>query len=201
MVTKHFFKRRKKTIGLTPSFCFKLIFASIFVIAILPHTTNSQRTFFQPFINGFNQFTTRLNPFAPQQQQTRPPGPQQFQNFNAVPVQSQQQQQQPPQQSTGSQFPPPGQNLRQNFQTIRFPSGQVVSQNQQFGVISNTNPSVQQQFPGFNSQQFSSQPQAPPQQQQPQQQTPFAGFDSSDFAGFSQTPQQRFPPSQDGGLS
>ena len=151
-------------------------------------------TFFQPFINGFNQFTTRLNPFAPQQQQqTRPPGPQQFQNFNAVPVQSQQQ---TPQQSTGAQFPPPGQNLRQNFQTIRFPSGQVVSQNQQFGVISNTNPSVQPQFPGFNSQQFNSQPQAPP-QQPPQQQAPFAGFDSQ----FSQSPQQRFPPSQDSGLS
>ena len=103
------------------------------------------------------------------------------------------QSQQQPQQPTGSQFQPPGQNLRQNFQTIRFPSGQVVTQNQQFGVISNTNPTVQQQF-GFNSQQFPSQPQAPPQQQQ-QQQAPFSQFDSQ----FSQ--QQRFPPSQDGGLS
>jgi len=43
IVTKHFFKRRKKIIGLTPSFCFKLFFASIFIIAILPHSSNSQR--------------------------------------------------------------------------------------------------------------------------------------------------------------
>ena len=155
-------------------------------------------TFFQPFINGFNQFTTRLNPFAPQQQQPqgRPPvPPQQFQNFNAVPVQSQPQ---PPQQPTGSQFQQPGQNLRQNFQTIRFPSGQVVTQNQQFGVISNTNPTLQQQL-GFNAPPFSSQPPAPPSQQPRPQQPQFANFDSQ----FSQPPQQqqRFPPSQDAGLS
>ena len=104
------------------------------------------------------------------------------------------QSQPPPQQPQGSQFPPAGQNLRQNFQTIRFPSGQVVTQNQQFGVISNSNPAVQQQFGFANTQQFPSQPQAPPSSQP---QSSFAQFDSQ----FGQAQQQRFPPSQEAGLS
>ena len=127
-------------------------------------------------MNGFNQFTTRFNPFGNQPQQNRLP-PQQVQpQFQPFPTVQQPQQgfQQPLTQ------PNPNEALGQNFQTVRFPNGQVVTQNQQFGVISN-------QGNSFVNQGFTPQVQTPP----PPPQQP--GTSSSLFRQAS----QRFPPVQD----
>ena len=50
-------------------------------------------TFFSPFVNGFNQFSTRFNPFGrpnqQQQQQQQQQTPQQFQPQQQFPTSSQ----------------------------------------------------------------------------------------------------------------
>ena len=44
-----------------------------------------------------------------------------------------------------------------NFQSVRFPNGQIVTQNNQFGVISNTNPQTQSVFGATGQGQFQAQ--------------------------------------------
>ena len=124
-------------------------------------------TFFTPFLNGFNQFTTRFNPFGRPLTQSQPV----FQQFPSS--QFQQPQPQRPQQSTVQP------NFRDNFQTVRFPNGQVVTQNSQFGVF----PSPAPQLNSFNSFQQQARPQQPlqPQNPQPQQlppRPPFTAFNN-----------------------
>lgn len=96
-------------------------------------------------MNGFNQFNTRFNPFGRSpQQQPQQNFQQQFPSATGQPFT------QFAQQSGLAQSGSPA----GNFQTVRLPNGQVVTQNNQFGVVSQ-----QQQFPPF-----ATQPQAQPQQ-------------------------------------
>ena len=116
-------------------------FNSIFLLFFVPGT------FFQPFLNGFNQFTTRFNPFG-RPLQSQPV----FQQF---PSQASQSQLFRPQQPTVA---PTFQN---NFQqAVRFPQ-------QQFGSPQPPT-SQQQQFASFQPQ--------PQQPQQPQVRPPFTAF-------------------------
>ena len=124
-------------------------------------------TFFSPFLNGFNQFNTRFNPFGgrpPQQQQQQQPQqpqpqqqlqqqPQQFQQF---PTSTQPFTNFAPQTGGSVAASPSG-----NFQSLRLGNSQVVTQNQQFGLTSQ-----QQHFPSFAPQQ----PLLPQQVQEQQQQ-------------------------------
>jgi hypothetical protein len=122
-------------------------------------------------LNGLNQFQTQFNPFG-QANRNRFPA-QQTSQFTTRPS-------------------APGTDLRGNFQSVRFPNGQVVRQNQQFGVIT-SDPSQA----AFNPQQGGSQQQ----QQQQQEFSSFAPFAPTETPNggatvFRQT-SQRFPPQQD----
>ena len=120
-------------------------------------------TFFQPFLNGFNQFTTRFNPFGRPLTQSQPV----FQQFPQQQTNSFGQQRPPPPPQTPPPTRPPqptASPFGNSFQTVRFPS-----QNQQFGgAFSSQQQPQQPQFASFPAQQ----PRQPP----PAQRPPFTAF-------------------------
>ena len=127
-------------------------------------------TFFQPFLNGFNQFTTRFNPFG-RPLQSQPV----FQQFPSQASQSQLFRPQP--QATVAPQP----TFQNNFQTVRFP------QQTQFGSPPT---SQQQQFASFPQQPQPQQPQVQPQPQQPQVRPPFTAFNQQSQFNRPQQPQE-----------
>ena len=82
------------------------------------HTKIAQSTFFTPFLNGVNQFTSRFNPFGRPVTQSQP-------FFQQFPQQSQTLRPPPP--TRAPQGPTANPNFRNSFQTVRFPT--------QFGVF------------------------------------------------------------------
>ena len=123
-------------------------------------------TFFTPFLNGFNQFTTRFNPFGRplQSQPVFQQFPSQSQTFGQQrpaaappPPPPQQPQQQQPAPSSRPLQPTASPNFGNNFQTVRFPA-----QNQQFGVFPSQPQQQQPQFASFPQQQPRPQSQQPP---------------------------------------
>ena len=123
-------------------------------------------TFFQPFLNGFNQFTTRFNPFGRPLTQSQPV----FQQFPQQTNSFGQQRPPPPPQTPPPTRPPQptASPFGNSFQTVRFPS-----QNQQFGgaFSSQQQPQQQPQQP-----QFASFPAQQPRQPPPAQRPPFTAF-------------------------
>ena len=164
-------------------------------------------TFFTPFLNGFNQFTTRFNPFGRPLSQSQPVfqqfptqqssfrrpvtvNPNSFQSvrFQQPPQQPQQFAPQPQQPQT--QFGVQQQQQQQSFgvqsQQPPAPPPQQQQPPQQPFTAFNLQPQPQRPpFTAFNQQQFAS----PQDQQQPEQQSQEQGGGRPDF-----TPLQREPP-------
>ena len=131
------------------------------------------RHVFPAILNGFNQFTTRFNPFGRPLTQSQPVFQQFPQQTNSFPEQTRnfgQQRPPPPPQTPPPTRPPQptASPFGNSFQTVRFPS-----QNQQFGGAFSSQqqpqqPPQQPQFASFPAQQ----PRQPP----PAQRPPFTAF-------------------------